>query len=317
MLKCLLFEIEMILTICLSPCIDVNMEVDSLSVGKINNILNKRIFYTGKAINSARGLKRLGADVYLTGFMYEDNGKLFEQELHYENVPYKFVWCPGRVRENYKFVDSRSMLTEADDLSPEVSDEKKRELITLVNRISPKSEAVILSGGIARGMTPAYYGDVLGAVPKGVKKIVDASGERLLSALEQGVDLVKPNLAEMQSTFNIKISSNEDIIYGCNELLKRGAKYVLLSLGKDGAVLTNGKTRLYCKSNNVAVNSTIGAGDAMVAAAAFALCRGGSMEDILRCGVAGGTAAVTTPDSITFIKDKYNEILSKLKVTKF
>ena len=92
----------MILAICLSPCIDVNMEVDSLSVGKSNKILNKRIYFTGKAINSARGLKRLGAQVQATGFMYEDNGRLFEQELHYEGVPYRFVWCPGRVRENYK-----------------------------------------------------------------------------------------------------------------------------------------------------------------------------------------------------------------------
>ena len=111
----------MILTICLSPCIDVNMEVESLSVGKSNKILNKRIFFTGKAINAARGLKRLGAQVTATGFMYEDNGKLFEQELHYEGVPYRFVWCPGRVRENYKFVDHKSMLTEVDDISPEVS----------------------------------------------------------------------------------------------------------------------------------------------------------------------------------------------------
>lgn len=56
-------ERAMILSICLSPCIDVNMEVDSLSVGKSNKILNKRIYYTGKAINAARGLKRLGAEV--------------------------------------------------------------------------------------------------------------------------------------------------------------------------------------------------------------------------------------------------------------
>ena len=62
------------------------------------------------------------------------------------------------------------------------------------------------------------------------------------------------------------------------------------------------------------MNSTIGAGDGMVAAAAFALAKGYSMPDILRCGVAGGTAAVTTPDSITFKREKYEEILSGLEV---
>ncbi|HIQ66029.1 MAG TPA: hexose kinase [Candidatus Coproplasma stercoravium] len=304
----------MILSICLSPCIDVNMEVDSLSVGKLNKILNKRIYYTGKAINAARGLKRLGAEVQATGFMYEDNGRLFEQELHYEGVPYKFVWCPGRVRENYKFVDNKSMLTEVDDISPEVSEEKKAELIERVRELSSRSEAVILSGGLAKGMSPSYYGEVLSAVPAGVKKIVDTYGERLFESLKCGVELVKPNLQELQNTLRITINSKEEALYGCRELLKRGAKYVLLSLGKEGAILTDGSKSYYCKSINVAMNSTIGAGDGMVAAAAFALVKGYSMPDILRCGVAGGTAAVTTPDSITFKREKYEEILSGLEV---
>ncbi len=305
----------MILSICLSPCIDVNIEVDTLSVGQNNKILNKRIYYTGKAINVARGLKRLGAEVMATGFMYQDNGRLFEQELHYEGVPYRFVWCPGRVRENYKFVDRRSMLTEVDDISAEVSEEKKAELISLISAISARCEAVVISGGLARGMSPSFYRDILSAVPDGVKKIVDTYGERLFEALSCGVDLIKPNLEEMQRTLSVTIKSKEEALDGCRELLKRGAKYVMLSLGKDGAIFTDGVKSYHCRSINVAMNSTVGAGDGMVAAAAFALVKGMPMEEILRCGVAGGTAAVTSPDSITFTKEKYEEILSTLEVT--
>lgn len=69
----------------------------------------------------------------------------------------------------------------------------------------------------------------------------------------------------MQSTLNITVNSKEDALYGCRELLKRGAKYVLLSLGKEGAIITDGNKNYYCKSINVAMNSTIGAGDGMVA----------------------------------------------------
>ena len=246
--------------------------------------------------------------------MYEDNGRLFEQELHYEGVPYRFVWCPGRVRENYKFVDNKSMLTEVDDISPEVSEQKKAELIERVRELSERCEAVVLSGGLAKSMAPSYYADVLSAVPEGVKKIVDTSGERLFEALKCGVTLVKPNLAELQSTLNITVNSKEDALYGCRELLKRGAKYVLLSLGKEGAIITDGNKNYYCKSINVAINSTIGAGDGRGAAATYALAKGGSLEDILRSGVAGGTAAVTTPDNITFRREKYEEILDGLEV---
>ncbi|MCD8041391.1 MAG: hexose kinase [Clostridia bacterium] len=306
----------MILSICLSPCIDVNIEVDSLSVGRTNKILNKRIFYTGKAINAARGLKRLGADVYATGFMYEDNGRLFEQELHYEQVPYKFVWCEGRVRENYKFVDNKSMLTEVNDISPEISEEKKLELLDVVENLSKNCEAMVLSGGLSKDMKASYYGDILRRAGSNTLKVVDSYGDRLLEALKCGVDLVKPNLDELQSTLGIKVTSKEEALAGCYELLNMGAKRVLLSLGKKGAIITNGTNNYYCKSNNVAMNSTVGAGDGMVAAATNALAKGAPLEEVLRCGVAGGTAAVTTPDSITFIKEKYDEILSEISVVK-
>ena len=62
--------IDMILTVCPSPCIDVNMEVDSLSVGMVNKVISKKTFFTGKALNVARGLARLGARVFFFFFEY-------------------------------------------------------------------------------------------------------------------------------------------------------------------------------------------------------------------------------------------------------
>ena len=304
----------MILTVCPSPCIDVNIEVDSLGVGMSNKIISKRTLYTGKAINVAIGLARLNAGVFATGFMYEENGTQFEHELHREGVPYKFVWNEGRVRENYKIIDRKSMLTEVNDVSPKVSKAKQDDLVRLVAHISEKCDGIVISGGLAKGMTADFYYKVLSAVPSSVVKIADTEGERLNQALKCGVKLVKPNIDEMERTLNRKITSKEDMVNGCREILDKGAEYVLLSLGKKGAVITDGNKFYYCKSVNVAMNSTAGAGDGMVAAATNALIKGGSMQDILRCGIAGGTAAVTTPDSISFRKDKYEEILSSLTV---
>jgi 6-phosphofructokinase 2 len=89
---------------------------------------------------------------------------------------------------------------------------------------------------------------------------------------------------------------------------------VLLSLGKQGAVITDGKRNFYCKSLNVAVNSTVGAGDGMVAAAAVKLEQGASLPEILRAGVAAGTATVTNVEDVSFTKEKYQELFSTLRV---
>lgn len=304
----------MILTVCLSPCVDVNIEVDSLRIGRQNKIISKRIIFTGKALNVATGISRLQADVFATGFMYDGNGNQFEHELHRERVPYKFVWCEGRVRENYKFIDNRSMLTEVDDLSPQVSDEKQQELIDLVAGLAQGSEAIVISGGIAKGMSPSYYASVLKATPKGVKRIIDCEGERLFESLKVGVDLVKPNLEELESTLKRQMRSKEELLEGCHKLVDMGAANVLLSLGKKGAIITNGSKNYYCKSLNVAMNSTIGAGDGMVAGATLALTKSADLSEILRCGVAAGTASVTSAFSVSFEKEKYEEILSNLSV---
>ena len=101
----------------------------------------------------------------------------------------------------------------------------------------------------------------------------------------------------------------------CYELIDRGAKIVLLSLGKQGAVITDGSKNFYCKSLNVAMNSTVGAGDGMVAAAALMLEQGAPLSEILRSGVAAGTATVMTVDELSFAKETYNEVLSNLQVT--
>ncbi len=304
----------MILTVCLSPCIDVNIEVHSLNVGMSQKILNKRIFFTGKAMNVAMGLARLRADVFATGFMYEINGNQFEQALHKEGVPYKFVWNKGRVRENYKFIDHKSMLTEVDDVSPEISNEKQAELLQLIKLYVADCEALEVSGSLAKNMSPDYYAEILKLVPAGVKKIVDTEGARLIESLKTGVDLIKPNIGEIERTLKVRLDSKETMLKSCYKLLDMGAKRVLLSLGKQGAVITDGSKNYYCKSINVAMNSTIGAGDGMVAAASNALVKGAPLKDILRQGVAAGTAAITSPDSISFKKEKYEEILSALTV---
>ena len=304
----------MILCVSLSPCLEVNIEVDSLSVGKINKVIGRKTYLTGKTLNVAIGLARLGSGAFATGFMYEDNGRLFEQELHKEGVTYKFVWNTGRVKETYKFIDRRSMLTEVVDEATAISAENCNKLISLVGDLSNNCRAIVISDSILSGLSDEYIVEVLNSVPQNILKVVDADGVKLLNALKCGVDLVKPNLEELQRTLNVKISDKESLIKACESLIKMGAKRVLVSLGKNGAVICDGKDKFYCVSMNVAMNSTAGAGDAMVSAATMALADGRPLDEILRYGVAAGTASVTQPDTISFSKEKFNEILATLSV---
>ena len=305
----------MILTVCLSPCTDITIELDSLNVGRTNIVKSKTLSFTGKALNVAIGVARLGGDPYATGLMYNENGYMFENALDKEGVPFTFIWNKGRVRENYKFIDNKSMLTEVNDVGEEVSEAKTGELLNMVQMLSARSNVTVVSGSLPRGVPAEYYGRLFRAMDPKTIKIADAEGARLFSALDAGVDLAKPNLDELQNSLGREIKDKEDMLAGCRELLDRGAKTVLLSLGKDGAVITDGTHNYYCKSIHVAVNSTVGAGDGMVAAASLLLKQGAPLDEILRGGVAAGTAAVTTFGTVSFTRAKYEEILKSLTVT--
>ncbi len=307
----------MILTVCMSPSVDVTVEVDSLCVGKMNIVKNKSLSFTGKAINVAIGVSRLGYDAKATGFMYRENGVNFEAELLSEGVPCAFIWNEGRVRENYKVIDNKSMLTEINDVGGMVKPERLDDLLGMVRMLSREADVTVISGGLPRGVDASYYREIFRAVAPNSLRIADTEGERLFAALDAGVDLIKPNREELEHSLGKELKDKRDVLAACNELLGRGAKAVLLSLGGEGAVITNGSESYYCKSMNVAVNSTVGAGDGMVAAAAVKMQEGAHLAEVLRAGVAAGTATVTTHCNVSFTKKKYDEIYRDLTVSKF
>ena len=307
----------MILTVCLNPCTDVTIELDALNVGKINHVKNKTLSFTGAALNVAIGVARLKGQSYATGFMYNENGSLFEQALDREGVPSSFVWNKGRVRENYKFIDNKSMLTEVNDVGENIAENKQAELMEMVGTLAKTSSVMVISGSLPQGVESDYYTRLFSVAAPGTLKIADTEGPRLLAALKAQLDLVKPNKDELQSTLGQELRARDDMLRGCYSLLDKGAKRVLLSLGKRGAIITDGSKNYYCKSINVAINSTVGAGDGMVAAAAMMLEQGAGLDEILRAGVAAGTATVTTFGSISFTKEKYDEIYANLKIEEF
>lgn len=307
----------MILSICPNPSIDCTIELDSLNVGKLNRIDNKVETYSGKALNVAMGVARLGGESLATGFMFDNHGKMFEHNLNKEGVKHQFVYNSGNARVNYKIIDKRAMLTEINDRGETVSRDKQLELIEKVKILSQTAEIAVMSGSLPKGVSSDFYGEVLSVIPKDVKVIVDTEKDNMLSAIgSREIFIAKPNLRELESFTDTIVTDIKDMVKACRAYIDRGVKYVMLSLGADGAVLTDGTESFFCKSASVAVNSTVGAGDCMVAASCVALSNGLSMPEVLRHAVAAGTAAVTTSGTNLFYKDKYQEIYSKIYTEK-
>ena len=303
----------MILTICPNPSVDCTIELDSLNVGRLNRIINKQEVYAGKALNVAISIKRLGEECIATGFMFEENGRQFIDQFSAEGLTCDFVWNPGAVRVNYKIIDNKSMMTEINDKGSLVELDKQEELLNLACSISQNCSIAVMSGSLPQGVEKDFYAKLCTRLPRRIKKIVDAEGLALTNAVKQGVYMIKPNIEEFERLTQKQFGTKRDMIKACREFIDMGAEHVLLSLGSEGAILTNGTKSYFCKSANVAVNSTVGAGDSMVAAAAIAIEKNANMPEILKCAVAGGTARVAVREP-RFYREKCEEIYPKLIV---
>ena len=304
----------MILTVCPNPSIDCTIELDSLNVGMLNRIDNKVETYSGKALNVAIGVARLNEECVTTGFMFQTHQKLFEHNLDIEGVKHHFISNKGSARVNYKIIDKKSMLTEINDKGEEVDRANQQLLLDKVKELSASSDITVISGSLPKGPDSSYYNELVKAVSGKQKIIIDTERKNMLEATKDvDIFMAKPNLNELMSFSGMTIRTKKDMVKAAGKYFDRGVQYVLVSLGADGAVLTNGIDSYFCKSENVAVNSTVGAGDSMVAAVAVGLTRGVDDEELLKMAVAAGTAAVTTSGTNLFYRDKYDEVYAKIK----
>ena len=103
--------------------------------------------------------------------------------------------------------------------------------------------------------------------------------------------LIKPNNHELGEMFQTTLTTEEEIIAHAKKLQERGARNVLVSMAKDGAILVTEDGEIYKKQphNGTVVNS-VGAGDSMVAGFLAGYLNTGSYERALELGTAAGSA---------------------------
>lgn len=257
--------IYMIYTLTLNPAIDYVVALDNLEIGKINRSENENIYFGGKGINVSLILSELGFESVATGFVAGFTGEALAKGISCDTIKSDFVKLKnGITRINVKIRHGGE--TDINSSGPMIDENDINELFEKLENIS-NEDWLILSGSVPSNLPQDIYEKIMQRLkPKGVRFVVDAQGGLLLSTLKYNPFLIKPNADELGEIFSVEIKNNEDAVRYAKELRKMGAQNVLVSLGKDGAVLSDEKDNIYylsaCKGDAV---DTVGAGDSMLA----------------------------------------------------
>lgn len=306
-----------IVTLTLSPTIDKSSSVEKLIAEQKLKCAVPKIEPGGGGINVSRGLKRLGKDSLAIFPCGGYDGELFKELLTKENIVHQSIETKSTTRENFIVVDKSTnsqyrfgMPTE------EIFPDEEEQILKALESLLPIPEYIIASGSMPPGIGLDFFARVAQFSKKaGLRFIVDTSGEALEQAINEGVFLLKPNLNELSQLVGAKSLDTKEIVNAARKLISDGkCEIVVVSMGAEGAYLVTNELSDHVKAPHVKKLSTVGAGDSMVAGMVFALSNGKSLPEVVRMGVACGSAATMNPGTELFKKVDAEELFRKLNL---
>lgn len=304
----------MITTLCLNPSFDKTVTVDALMPGQVNRIRASRTDVGGKGVNVAVVARRLGLEARVIGCAGAEGFAKLRAAMAREGVGCTFHTVEGAVRVNTKVVSlDGGGITELNEPGPTLTAEDLDVFFDMAIDSARSSDYVVVTGSLPPGCPAGTYRELISAL-SGTRCILDVSGEALLLGVTAKPFLVKPNHHELAAALGRELRTVADIRLGAQELLDAGAENVLVSLGKDGALLVSGEGTYYALEIPVTVRSTVGAGDSLVGGLLYGLEKHGALRDALRCAAAAGTASVMTEGTQLIHAEDFHRLLDQVQI---
>ncbi|MBO2449297.1 1-phosphofructokinase [Actinomadura barringtoniae] len=285
----------MIVTVTLNPSLDRTIEVDSLTRGAVIRTRSARLDPGGKGVNVSRALLANGIDSTAVVPVGGPDGDQLRRMLEAEGMKVRAVPSAGHTRSNVTIAEPGGLVTKLNEPGGPLSRGELDAVAKVVATEADSASWVVGCGSIPPGVPETIYAELCKAfVPAGIRVAVDTSGPALLAAVAAGPDLIKPNREELAEAVGGPVDRLSDVIEAARALRARGARTVLVSLGADGAVLVDDEGITAGSAPVENPNSTVGAGDALLAGF---LSAGAQGPAALREGLAWGAAAVGQPAS--------------------
>ncbi len=308
----------MIITVTLNPAIDKTSYIDPLVPGGLNRVKSFEVDAGGKGINVSKVVSMLGGHTVATGFIGADNADFFKGELVKISCENDFLQVAGSTRTNLKIQDEVNGITEINEAGITVSKAEEQQLLERLLSYAGKESLFVLAGSMHKNASADFYKTTIEALKETSSKVfLDADGEAFKLALEAKPNCIKPNKEELLRYCGKKEATRDELIALCKNLTQDGIQMVVLSMGADGAVFVRKDEAYAAEGLKVSALSTVGAGDSMAAAFAYATNQCFTFEQAAALAIACSAGAVTTkgtaPPSIEVVNElKKQVVLQKL-----
>ncbi len=306
---------EKIITVTLNPAIDKTTSTDKILPEKKLRCLHPTYEPGGGGINVSRALEHLDCESLAMYFAGGFNGNFFKKLLSKENINSCIVPVKTHTRTNIIVVENSTGLQYRFGMESQPVRERDWKLFLKKLERQEGYEFVVASGSLPDGVPLDFFGRVAAIVKKkNAKLIIDTSGEALKQAVKEGVYLIKPNIGELSNLYGKENLEKHEVVAAARSIIANGGcEIMVISMGKEGAMLITKETDLHMAAPDVVVKSTVGAGDSMVAGMVLALSKGWELKEVLRYGIACGTAATINSGTALCQKEDVERIYAELQ----
>jgi 6-phosphofructokinase 2 len=284
-----------IVTLTLNPAIDGAEEAEQVRPIRKIRTWAERYDPGGGGINAARVIQELGGSalaIYLSGGV---TGPILDALVRASGIESRHIPIAGHTRISHTVHETSSGLEfRFVPGGPSVTREEWQACLAALEDID--GDYLLASGSLPRGAPSDFYAQAAAvAARRGIRFVLDTSGDALRQAAGKGLYLIKPSLGELEDLVGRKLPTPQDQDSALRDLIAAGAAEIIaLTLGRDGAVLATGDTLLRIEGVRVMAKSAVGAGDSFLGAMTLGLAQGRSVEEAFTLGVAAGTATVLT-----------------------
>lgn len=288
-----------IVTLTLNPALDVSASVDHVKPRSKLRCSAPRNEPGGGGINVSRVCARMAQPTVAVAPLGGVTGRRFGELLEAECIQYCAIDIAGETRQSVAVFDESS----GEQFrfvfpGPILSAAELEECRNTTVEAASTSRVLVISGSMPPGVDGDLLQGIVSALPH-TAVIIDTSGPALAKALQSGAHILKPSLKELSTVFGSVLETQLDVEHAGKALLSNSrVDALLVSMGRRGALLvTSSGTCTRFKNPEVTVQSTVGAGDSMVAGLAVGMHCNLGINDAVVFGVAAGTAAVMSPGS--------------------
>lgn len=308
----------MILTVTLNPAVDKIYTTGELISGHANKMRTAVSYAGGKGVNVARVLRLYDCPVCAMGFLAGYAGKFIEDYLQGEGVECRFVHVEGETRNNIRILADNGYTTDILEPGPEIGKEQLQQFMSEYESALSECELVVLSGSPARGLADDIYVTLIEkARMRGIKTLLDTSGESLRRGIAAKPYFIKPNQKELEYIVGHKLVKREDVVEAAEAIHKSGIAHVIVSMGRNGLLcVESGGQALFARAGKIQALNTTGCGDSVVASYAMSILKREPKEEALKKAAAISAANATTMKNADIPRNTAQELYEHITVEK-